>query len=104
MFLGKGGYSYEDMDSWEKIDETLLPPKKAKFKRYYWQRLCARSKSMGRIQNNHDLYGQSDILLVADVFKNFKNRRIEIYGLDPAHFASAPGLAWQAWLKKTEVE
>ena len=44
----------------------------------------------------HDLYGQSDILLVADVFKDFKNRRIEIYGLDPAHFASAPGLAWQA--------
>ena len=42
---------------------------------------------------------QSDTLLLADVFENF----IEIYELDPAHFLSAQGLAWQACLKKTEV-
>ena len=47
----------------------------------------------------HDLYVQCDILLVADVFENFRDKRIEIYGLDPAHFLSAPGLAWQAFLK-----
>ena len=38
------------------------------------------------------------------VFENFRNKCIEIYELDPAHFLSAPGLAWQACLKKTEVE
>ena len=38
------------------------------------------------------------------MFENFKNKGIEIYELDPAQFLSAPGLAWQACLKKTEVE
>ena len=51
----------------------------------------------------HDLYVQSDTLLLADVFENFRNKCIEIYELDPAHFVSAPGLVWQACLKKTRV-
>ena len=40
----------------------------------------------------HDLYVQSDTLLLADVFENFGNKCIEIYELDPAHFLSALGL------------
>ena len=52
----------------------------------------------------HDLYVQSDTLLLADIFENFRNKCIEIYELDPAHFLSAPGLAWQACLKKTEIK
>ena len=52
----------------------------------------------------HDLYVQSDILLLADVFKIFRNMCIKGYEPDPAHFMSAPGLAWQACLKKTEVK
>ena len=51
----------------------------------------------------HDLYVQSNTLLPADVFGNFRNKCIEIYQLDPAYFLSAPGLAWQACLKKTVV-
>ena len=51
----------------------------------------------------HDLYFQSDTLLLADVFVNFRNKCIEIYELDPAHFLSAPGLAWQACFKKTGI-
>ena len=50
------------------------------------------------------MYVQSDTLLFTDVFENFRNKRIEIYELDPAHFLSAPGLAWQTCLKKTGVE
>ena len=42
--------------------------------------------------------------MLADVFENFRNKCIEIYDLDPAHVLSAPGLAWQACLKKTKVE
>ena len=42
--------------------------------------------------------------MLADVFENFRDKCIEIYGLDPAHFLSAPGLAWQACLKKTKVK
>ena len=52
----------------------------------------------------HDLYVQSDTLLLADVFENFRNMCIKLYELDPAHFLSAPGLAWQACLKKRKIK
>ena len=52
----------------------------------------------------HDLYVQSDTLLLVDVFRNFRKKCIEIYELNPAHFLSAPGLACQACLKKTDVK
>ena len=49
------------------------------------------------------MYVQSDTFLLADVFENFRKKCIEIYDLDPAHFLSAPGIAWQACLKKTGI-
>ena len=52
----------------------------------------------------HDLYVQSDTLLLADVFNNFRDMCIEEYELLPAHFLSLPGLAWQVCLKKTNIE
>ena len=52
----------------------------------------------------HDLYVQSDALLLADVLENFRDMCIKEYELDPAHFLSLPGLAWQACLKKTDIE
>ena len=48
----------------------------------------------------HGLYVQSDILLLADVFENFRNKCIEIYEIDPAHFLSGPRLVWPACLKR----
>ena len=56
------------------------------------------------VGNYYDLYVQSDALLLEDVFRNFGNNCIEIYELDTAHYLSAPGLSWQACLKKSEVE
>ena len=50
------------------------------------------------------MYVQSDTLLLVDVFENFRNMCIKVYELDPAHFLSAPRLAWQACLEKTEVK
>ena len=52
----------------------------------------------------HDLYLQSNTLLLADVFENCRNMCLEIYELDPAKFLSAPGLAWQAAFKKAKVK
>ena len=52
----------------------------------------------------HDLYVQSDTLLLADVFENFRNMCLKMYELDPAKFLSAHGLAWQAALKKAKVK
>ena len=49
-------------------------------------------------------YVQCDTLLLAVVFENFRDKCTEIYELDPARFLSAPGLAWQAYLKKTRVK
>ena len=43
-------------------------------------------------------------ILLADVFEDFRNKCVEIYELDPAHFLSTPRLAWQACLKKREVK
>ena len=51
-----------------------------------------------------DFYVQSDTLLLPDVFENFRMKYIETYELDPAYFLSAPGLAWQACLKKTGIK
>ena len=47
---------------------------------------------------------QSDTLLLAGVFENFRNTCLKVYELDPAHFLSLPGLAWQACLKKTSIK
>ena len=52
----------------------------------------------------HDLFVQSDTLLLADVFEKFRKTCLEIYQLDREHFVSAPGLAWQACLKKTKIK
>ena len=59
---------------------------------------------MTNLGNYHDFYVQIDRFLLVDVFENFRNKCIEVYELEPVHFLSAPGLAWQACLKKTEVK
>ena len=62
--------------------------------------LCLKKIKLKNLGDYHDLYVQSDTLLLADVFENFRNMYIKVYELDPAHFLSLPGLAWQACLKK----
>ena len=110
LLLRKGVYPYEYINSWEKLNETSLPDKESFCSElnkegitdeYYahaqkvWK--VSEKKNLGEY---HDLYVQSDTLLLADVFENFRDKRIEIYGIDPTHFLPAPGLAWQVCLKK----
>ena len=102
------------MNSWEKFAETSLPDKNAFYSEFNLEEITNEDyvhaqkvfeefklKNLGYY---HDLYVQSDTLLLADVFENFRNKCTEIYELDPAHFLSAPELAWQACLKKTGVK
>ena len=51
----------------------------------------------------HDLYLKTDVLLLADVFENFRKKCLEYYVLDPAHYYTSPGLSWNAALKMTKV-
>ena len=102
------------MDSWYKFDETILPPKKEFYSELNLEDISNEDNKHAQkaydtfnIQNlgeYHDLYVQSDTLLLADVFEKFRKTCLEIYQLDPTHFVSAPGLAWQACLKKTKIK
>ena len=55
---------------------------------------------LNHIGEYNDVYVKSDLSLLADVFENFRNMCIKVYELDPAHFLSLPGVAWQACLKR----
>ena len=114
LLLKKGVYPYEYMDSWERFGETSLPDKDAFFGSLNLEDITDvyhrhannvfQKFKLKHLGEYHDLCVQSDILLLPDVFENFRNMCIEIYELDPAHFLSAPGLAWQVCLKITGVE
>ena len=77
------------MYSWERFDETSLPDITDVDHRH--AKRVFKNLSNRNLGDYHDLYVQSDTLLLADVFENFRKKCIEI--LDPAHFLSAPGLA-----------
>ena len=113
LLLRKGVYRYEHMDTWEKFDENTLPPTEAFYSNlnlennsdedYMHAQKLWNVFEVNNIGDYHDLYVQSDTLLIADVYENFRNMCLNIYELDPVYFVSPPGLAWQACLKKTEV-
>ena len=111
LLEGKDVYLYEYMDNWEKSNETSLPHKKAFYSELNLKHItdkdyaCAQKVwevfGIRNLNENHDLHVQTDTLLLADIFENFRNVCLNIYELDPVYFASAPGLAWQACLKRT---
>ena len=114
LLLRKGVYPYEYMDSWERFNETSLPSKKEFYSNlnvedideidYRPDNNVSKSFKLENVGDYHDLYVKSDTLLLADVFENFRDICLKEYELDPAHFVSLPGLAWQACLKKTNIE
>ena len=100
------------MDYWEKFNETTLPEKEEFYSNlnmdgitdadYMHAKRVCKDFEIKNLSKYHDLYLRSDMLLLADVFENF--RKMSLMNLDPVKFLSAPGLAWQAALKKTEVK
>ena len=110
----KGVYPYEYMDSFERFDETSLPPQEAfysslsdegitdddyKHAQEVWDTFDCRN-----IGDYHDLYLKTDVLLLADVFENFRKTAMATYGLDPAHYYTLPGYSWDCLLKCTNIE
>ena len=111
LLIKKGIYPYEYMDSWNKFNERKLPSKDKFYnklnmsdvsdKDYDHARKVWKEFKIKNMGEYHDLYLLTDVILLANVFESFRNVCMDNYGLDPAHFYTAPGLAWKACLKKT---
>ena len=114
LLLRKGVYPYEYADTWERFSEISLPSKEDFYSNlnmedvsdidYKHANNVFKVFKLENLGDYQDLYAQSDTLLLADVFNNFRDMCLKEYGLDPAHFLSLPGLAWQACLKKTNIK
>ena len=110
----KGFYPYEYMDNVERFKENKPPPRKA-----FYSKLSGRgitktdykhvwnvwnTFNMKSLKDYHEFYNITDVLLLADVFENFRDLCLKIYKLDPVYYFTAPGLAWDACLKMTNIQ
>ena len=113
LLIKKGIYPYEYMDSWDKFSENELPDKDKFYSKLNidgvsdkdYEHACKVWKEFGikNMGEYRDLYLLTDVILLANVFESFRDVCMNNYGLDPAHFYTAPGLAWKACLKKTGI-
>ena len=100
------------MHSWERFDKTSLPDKKAFYSESYLEDITDKGYvhaqkvfqklKLKNLGDYHNFYVQSDTLLLSDVFENFS--ALKYMNSIPTHFLSAPGLAWQSCLRKTNVK
>ena len=114
MLLRKGVYPCEYIDGWDKFNEKIIPGKESFYGNLTLENISEadyahannvfKKFNINNLGEYHDLYVRSDTLLLADIFENCRQSCLKNYQLDPAHFVSLPGLAWQACLKKTNVE
>ena len=110
----KGFYPYEYMDKIEKFKEDKPPPRKGFFSKLTNRGITKTNyKHVWNVWNTfnfetlkeyHELYNISDVLLLADVFENFRDLCLKVYKLDPVYYYTAPGLAWDACLKMTNIQ
>ena len=113
LLIGKGIYPYEYMTDWDKFKEMKLPPREAfysnlnmagvKEEDYENANRTWKEFDLKDLGEYHDLYLKTDVILLANVFEAFRKVCLKNYELDPAHFYTAPGLAWKACLKKTRI-
>ncbi|XP_071579878.1 uncharacterized protein [Temnothorax nylanderi] len=113
LLTRKGVFPYEYVDGFDKLLVTKLPPREAFYSSLTGETVtdndyehawnvwrCFRVENLGEYS---DLYLKTDVLLLADVFENFRDTCIDTYGLDPAHYYTLPGYAWDAMLRYTKV-
>ena len=109
----KGFYPYEYMDTEEKFNDPNPPPQEAFYSKLKGKGISNKnykdllnvwnSFNMETMKDYHKLYNETDVLLLADVFENFRDLCLKIYRLDPVYYFTAPGLAWDACLKMTNI-
>ena len=110
----KGVYPYDFMDSFEKFSQTELPTKDQFYSilndqhitddEYDHAKKVWKTFNIKTMGECHDLYLVSDVLLLTDVFENFRKTCMQYYKLDPCHYFTSPGLSWDAMLKMTNIK
>ena len=110
----KGFYPYEYMDTIEKFNDTKPPSQEVFYSKLSGKGISNKNYNhvwkvwytfkMKIFLEYHELYNITDVLLLADVFENFRDICLKIYGLDPVYYFTAPGLAWDACLKITDID
>ena len=110
----KGIYPYDHMDSFDRFNETKLPVQQDFYsilnnehisdEQYKHAQNVWNTFNLKTMGDYHDLYLKSDILLLADVFENFRKTCLQYYQLDPCHYFTSPGLSWDAMLKMTDIK
>nr|DAC81331.1 TPA_asm: PolB [Megastigmus wasp adintovirus] len=114
LLTKKGIFPYEYVDSMEKLQETKLPEREQFFSSlndstvseadYAHAQRVWNEFGIQTIGEYTDLYMKTDVLLLADIFENFREQCLAVYGLDPAHYYTTPGFTWDAMLKFTGVK
>ena len=114
LMTRKGIYPYDYMDSFEKFNKTELPTKEEFYsilnnehisdEDYCHAQNVWTTFKLETMGDYHNLYLKSDILLLADVFENFRKTCLQYYKLDPCHYFTSPGLSWDAMLKMTNIK
>ena len=110
----KGVYPFDYMDSFQNFNQTTFPSKEQFYSQlnneyisdddYKHAKRVYKGFGLKNMGEYHDLYLLSDVLLLADVFENFRKTCLQYYKLDPAHYFTSPGLSWDAMLKMTDIE
>ena len=113
LLTQKGIYPYDYMNSFENFSEKQLPAKEDFYSKlndcgvseedYNYAKMIWENFNLKNLGEYHDLYLKSDVLLLADVFEEFRNICSENYSLDPAWYYTSPGLSWDALLKHSKV-
>ena len=111
LLTRKGVFPYDYVSSIDKLSETQLPPKEEFYSKlndeditdedYQHAIKVWNTFECKTLRDYHDLYLKSDVMLLADVFEKFRLTCLKHYKLDPAHYYTSPGLAWDACLKIT---
>ena len=109
----KGVYPYDYTDSFSRFNETSLPRGKSCYsilndtdiseEEYGHAKDVCSAFNIRNLGEYHDLYLKTDVLLLSDVFENFRKTCLQYYRLDPCHYYSAPGLSWDALLRMTRI-